>query len=736
LNRSINNITKRIVLFASLVIFLTPFLFSASIEANGVGATLESAKKAALLELTSSISVSVLSEQRIINSEYSFDNKTNSDQLYYDDTKILTRVELFGVQFTDQKFDSKKRLYTITAFINEQNSLMQYLEKLKSIKLNIETIEKRNNSGLSVEANLLNLALLIEYYNQFEAYKNVALTLNKEASIPQLINKNKAGAQLDYNNLLVSDLKAQQLNYNKLNATPLASISNEAIRKQSEIELLETSRKIKERQRELDILNIETRKRQEEILNKVSEDIKRAVKVMVDNSSVIKSINSDNLESPDNFIINLEAKKQAVKKILDQRQFEFEKQSKLIKASFGEKYNNLVAKPYRSGEIANGKPTKLALSKRENDLLKIENDMEWEISSISNQLISQPIFDTNSEVNKYLKDILSDYDILKSKQFTLTQSSIKIGDYDGHNKNWPVAIRFTILNQEFSFDDFLTFEYVTATQIPNLVPTTKQEEKRYEEYLNLVDLFEAYFATATNPLKAKIVYNITQGESPSHYNINIINVAISRTDNDESVFTYNSGSNPDKIQYYNYKPSTDIGESLYLVAMVQATEERGAILAINEKKELMGGLKNNFEFSSRVSLAVNMYQSKMGFKFSYSIFLPALENYLYFGLTMDINSNLVIASSSTLSDYLSNYTLGFLQTVGLVCSIYVSDDLVVKQFASFSYAALSSGRAFLLNAGIRISTAKLKFDLTGQYHLMGTKSGLYSISLGYVFNLV
>ena len=109
-----------------------------------MGATISDAKAIASQELLSQISVTVSSKQRVMQS-VSANEKT---ELFFEDIQLRSDLNLIGLQY--QIVEEKKR-YVVTASISE-DTLPLYLEKLASVKNNIEEIENRlEEQSISVE---------------------------------------------------------------------------------------------------------------------------------------------------------------------------------------------------------------------------------------------------------------------------------------------------------------------------------------------------------------------------------------------------------------------------------------------------------------------------------------------------------------------------------------------------------------------------------------------------------
>lgn len=187
-------IHRKYLLITSIFLFLVGIAsLSAGIRsADGTGYTLEEAKLTAQLELASQLSIKVSSQQRLMSSEHITSKKNTNEELLYQDTNILVDLELLGVRYKNQKIENNE--ITITAYIDE-SSLSQYLQKLSTIKRNIDEIEQRNSQEMSLETQKANLLVLLRYYERFEAYSTIASALKNDVELPRL-QKTKAGQNL------------------------------------------------------------------------------------------------------------------------------------------------------------------------------------------------------------------------------------------------------------------------------------------------------------------------------------------------------------------------------------------------------------------------------------------------------------------------------------------------------------------------------------------------------------
>ncbi|NLN77237.1 MAG: hypothetical protein GX139_13165, partial [Armatimonadetes bacterium] len=137
--------------------------------------------------------------------------------------------------------------------------------------------------------------------------------------------------------------------------------------------------------------------------------------------------------------------------------------------------------------------------------------------------------------------ILKGYQELEKNTYSLDitteKAAINIGEYDGYRNSWPVALRFSLMGVPFSLDFYIPYEMVTGSTIPNLRPQTDEEQRTYEEYLDQVDLFDAYFSSSRNTLYGTLTYRVFVGERPSTYRITVQSYTLRRTDTGKTILS-------------------------------------------------------------------------------------------------------------------------------------------------------------------------------------------------------
>ena len=252
--------------------------------------------------------------------------------------------------------------------------------------------------------------------------------------------------------------------------------------------------------------------------------------------------------------------------ILDTLSGRIKRQKQTIDDVYSEKRKEILTRPYRSAELTNkGFPTNAAQENRQRIVAQLDEEHSQEVEKATRQLE-----ETASPGLKSLeRSIINEFNRLEREKATITSITdgiaLRLGTYDGYRNSWPVAIRFALYEYPYSFDVYVPYEKITNKKLPSLSPKNTSEWKAYEEYLDAVDLFEAYFASFPNALYCTIEYSIQPGEGTSEYVILLHSVNFFRSDTGEVIYT-ESYDNP--YEHINIFKSSilempDIYESSY-----------------------------------------------------------------------------------------------------------------------------------------------------------------------------
>ena len=532
------------------IFFVLATISATTVSAQGSGETAEDAQLNAQVQLASKISVKITSLQKTLTYD---DGSTNQNQLY-ESIKAETDIELLGIKYKD--LSQKGKMYYVTAYLDE-GSLFQYLNKLNDLKASISEIEARDKVGLSSETKKRNLSVLISYYEQFEVYRTVALALDDMASVPHLM-RTKAGAELDLYNLLEQEnilLKAYTTSsMNKFDSQRIISEFN------VEMSLSEIQKKFEENQAAITIYEQQGKIRQKELQEKADQNVQSIINGMVQSAQnqdkqTENPIGSEN--DPLTYIHQIEMWKQEYAKINNNLQQNLSNQQDQINSTFNTRLNEIKAEPYRAAELKNGVPTDEAKAFRNQRIADLNNEQSVEIENMKTRL--------ESSVKKRLDDlenqILRGYSELESATFTSNSRNnaftIKIGDYDGYQKSWPIAIRLSIFEETISFDTYLPYQAVTGKALPGIGTRAGTSLEVYNEYLDEVDIFNLFFASVKFPFSITVSYSVISGLGSSEYVISLIEGEISRSDTQTIVLKISSSQakNADAVVYV-YSPST------------------------------------------------------------------------------------------------------------------------------------------------------------------------------------
>lgn len=274
--------------------------------------------------------------------------------------------------------------------------------------------------------------------------------------------------------------------------------------------------------------------------------------------------------------------------------------------------------------------------------------------------------------------------------------------------------------------------------------------EEYDKYLDQIDLFVAYFATATQPLNVEITYNVKPWKDPSEYNIIISIVTVLRTDNENLVYEFSTKNTSELSQAYYFKPAIDISKyinSSYdeeLVIVAKNKQKEMIIIAKNKQKEILLEKKRilwkdpvtNFRYGIMYNFGFAFQEEKFGYQMSISGYYP-LSNNFYVGVALDGSFIIgeLIESEFYYSDEVFNYTIGLYPLIGLVFPNRDSSGLVTKPFVDLRFGINEIGELVtLINGGIMLSEVlegqNFTLEFATQIQLSGKNQGLWSLSVG------
>ncbi len=529
---------KRSVIKCAALIFLMLVamalrLPASSFSAEGFGESPEAARLDAQVSLASYFSTRVISQQRLSVSEVSDGKKVSSLQHFAHDSSVDVSLKLLGVRYSDARRLANNS-FTVTAHL-DASTLPQYLNELKVIKGRIEEVEGRDIARLDDRQQRTNLLLLLGYYDDFEAYAAIARALDEMVVLPELL-RTKAGVELDYWNLLdrlERTLEAEQ--------SRLKEAMEDTIRRQEASELLvgiqaelETNRA--ERQEWLDALA----QRQEATLKRADTLMRQQIITMqqaADREVARFTKGAQKTLDPLVMIGEIEKKKQSYQTIKNELNSAIDLRRDAIWIEYQARIAEVEAEPYRVAELAGNRPTDYALSLRKKRIDALAAERNQKVAEATEQLSSS----VDSQLKTLEKEIKTGYQVLEKHTYSLhfpgNEAALNVGGYDAYRRSWPVALRLSLVDVPFSLDFYVPYAAITGKRTPNLYPSSDAEFAQYEEYLNTVDLFEAYFSTASHPFFGTLSYRVFAGERPSTYRIAVESYVLKRTDSGATVLT-------------------------------------------------------------------------------------------------------------------------------------------------------------------------------------------------------
>ncbi len=730
------------------IFFVLATISATTVSAQGSGATAEDAQLNAQVQLASKISVKITSLQKTLTYD---DGRTNHNQLY-ESIKAKTDIELIGIKYKD--LSQKGKIYYVTAYLDE-GSLFQYLNKLNDLKASISEIEARDKVGVSLETKKRNLSVLISYYEQFEIYRTVALALDDMANVPHL-TRTKAGAELDLYNLLEQEnilLKAYTTSsMNKFDSQRIISEFN------VEMSLSEIQKKFEENQVAINFYEQQGKIRQKELQDKADQNVQSIINRMVQ-SAQNQDKQSENpvgsKNDPLTYIYQIETWKQEYAKINNNLQLNLSNQQDQINSTFNTRLNEIKAEPYRAAELKNGVPTDEAKSFRDQRIADLNTERLVELENMKMKL--------ESSVKKRLDDledqILMGYSELESATFTSNSRNnafnIKIGDYDGYQKSWPIAIRLSILEETISFDTYLPYQAVTGKALPRIGTRAETSLEAYNEYLDEVDIFNLFFASVKSPFSITVFYSVISGLGSSEYVISLIEGEIRRSDTQTTVLKISSSQakNADRVAFV-YSPSTPFAPNFMRVknaedikiakeAQKQRTEAAMKDFFMNRNENGRRGLILGIGITSDISqVSLDSEDSDMGLGFACTTqyIFPVSSNW-YTGLSIGYSSVREPAPTE-----FKNKTYGLSGIIGF-CTKDLSQKSNPGSYAFVEMQGGVSSTAFVthISLGLIINpvrTVSRKYEPSGfsgllyfaaNYQLSGINSGMTTVLLGYVF---
>ena len=263
--------------------------------------------------------------------------------------------------------------------------------------------------------------------------------------------------------------------------------------------------------------SIELKTRRDELAKQAEAKAKEIRKLAIEKQGVLGEINL------------IESKKKALVEIrqsVEQRCIELHEQYAKDKKIEEEKIKN---KPYTSVELENGKPTKSALQRRENQIIA-SNDTLYNKFIADTESVKKAIA---PQENALLSEIRTDQ---KGLEKTRTVSSlgeelkVRYGDFSGEKEGWNTYISLYsegVLLYNGTF--ILSYESIVGKKAPNLA--TELNDAVINEYANNVDMFNSLFARGIPLLQFELDYSVKAetDDKPSEYIFDFMSIRVIST---------------------------------------------------------------------------------------------------------------------------------------------------------------------------------------------------------------
>ena len=461
---------KNKLIFAIVIILLVSApLFGGNITVTGYGKDAEAAKADAydrLIEQIYGVTVNK-SATSILSQSGGKDNST-----FYSGSFQSSSGILFGLTYSqaEKTSGSEKKYgkYKVIAEIKDSSQLRnQILNDMAKEKKTITSLYETYSYALDLEMRKSSIISLMASELAFEQLTTFAITLGiDQRDIPE------TGISETYQSLATK--------YMSILAEEESSITKEIENNSSGVIATQLRAQLQENQKE-----------QEKAKEQETADIKRVqeialrqaearVQQIVDaNKTVDYDTRGNDVESAVNMvrrIINLES---TFLNLVDKYDAMAEEERVRLVGEYEIEKKAIENKTYRIAELSDGKPTKVALQHRADEIkaLKTRKDSEF------NQTISI-IRDTfYPSLSQYYDDYLNNK---KELEKTVYSASAKHGEiainsirYDGNRYCWIVSFRFKELGQNYNVE--LKYSQVTGQSV-NL--------SEYEEYNSTVEYYD------------------------------------------------------------------------------------------------------------------------------------------------------------------------------------------------------------------------------------------------------
>ncbi len=492
-------------------------LLSISLESTGYGSTKEEALRNAREELAKSIQVTVsgVSQVRIT------DTGSVKIESLKEDFSESTNLELLGVKVLIDPSpvineDKKTTQFQTTVGIDGSQSLHLYITKLEDLYKIIENTDISKVSSLQMKKNII--IHQINSYNQYEAYKYIALQLgatNQNIPLPQ---RTKIGLQIELNDLLQQE---KTILTSKLTTdTDITSNNEDVITAQTQLSQIS----LQQTQISTDI--------QEPSIEQLRPELMNVASAIVETASYHPGISVNKSKTLLPAWEELMAAYKSWTQLWNPISALLSEEDSFQETEFQRNKKQIEERPYRTAEIASGEAIELVKARREQEIstqldAKRKYMEDYELQLIRSYFTSEYIF--------LYENFIKSLNQFKETRFetSATEGDLQLffDTYDGVRKAWPMVVRMKIFDENANFEHFLSYSDTTGKVTANALTSDYTD---WQSYLDMVDILNSLLTN--NPQKiidAKISYSIV----PEFAELNIHQLEILRKDTNSIIYS-------------------------------------------------------------------------------------------------------------------------------------------------------------------------------------------------------
>lgn len=704
--------------------------------------TEEIARNEAISNLAAQFQSRVRSTQLLHVRAISEGSSIKSDEIFVADSSVSVSLDLFGVQFEDPVRTGDR--ISVTAFLDE-STVPLYLSRLQSIKQQIDELDTKNQEPLALSEKKSNLLLLLQYYDEFSGYTMIVQVLSPDTVLPKLL-KTRAGAQADLLHILEQEntqLFDEQMRLEQ-------EVQNIALREHAAIKLQAVTQQIESNKRISQQWEMEQEIRQQKALQLQDFRLSQQAAKMQHNAQLQKEhlVHTFLSSNPKIMIEQIERNKQVFHGILSDIETQIAQQVSEINTIYDTRITAEKNKEYRIGEMVGNVPTEAAVARREESIATLETQKDAEIKKSEATFYKK----VENELDQAHDSVVNGYRDLEKNAYTMNSIiddiQITVDRYDGYRKSWPVAIRFSILGTHFSYDLYLSYESVTGKKLPKDTASARgADAELYDDYLNEVDLFEAYFASIDQPLACDFSYIFSIGSAPSEYIIIPTRLVLFRLDSSETIYQLGFPNIHEHAKSYIHQPpiNVEIDYNSMFVREQAREESKAARARALDPKNMK--YRSGFYFGFSASTA-NHPSITDALKFAMN---PKLTYYktvfphVYVGISLGWNNFFFQMKEPKYVDswYTSDEfelvplsdTVGLYAITGVIYPFrirswylkpYVETHITVNTMLKFDLS-LYSGLLF----SFKRKNFVIEFTIAMKYQALGESAGLFGLETGY-----